>query len=151
MPKGVVVVSNMAKPEWCLAVNITYRMPASRASRAPIRRVEGARIERLRQFLEEPVGIFRRSAHQRMADDDAQLAIHAPMDEQAETLVTEPLQPVCLIERPHLVVVLRTEAGRNDETCGNDKGKEDAHFMHAPQPYQGFTAHPAPRPRINTS
>jgi hypothetical protein len=54
--------------------------------------IEFVRIECLRQIVEEPVREIVRSPHQRVADDDAELAIYAPVDKQAEALVAEPFE-----------------------------------------------------------
>jgi len=68
----------------------------------PVFRVELAGIEGLEQFGKEAVGVVARSADEGMADDDAELAIEAPMDEESEALVAEPVEAVGLVERADL-------------------------------------------------
>ena len=92
MPKSVVVVSHMVNPEWCLAVNTTYLMPASLASAAQSAGSNLRGIEGLRQVFEEAAGVGFVGAGQGMGDDHAGLAIDRPVDEQAEALVAKPLQ-----------------------------------------------------------
>ena len=107
MPKSVVFVSHMAKPEWCLVVRTTYRIPASFASARPILRVEFARVERLRQVVKEALGVGFVGAGERMGDDHARLRIHGPVDKHAEALIAKPLQPLRLVQRSRRQFLLR--------------------------------------------
>ena len=63
----------------------------------PILGIELARVERLRQLGEEAARVIVGRAGQRVADHRAELAVDAPVDEEAEALVAEPFEPVGLV------------------------------------------------------
>src|ERR1700761_6699741 len=46
----------------------------------PVQRIKRPRVEGLRQLSKESIGVLRRCACQRMADDHAQLAIYTPVN-----------------------------------------------------------------------
>ena len=63
-------------------------------------------VEGLRQIVEKAAGIFRRRSHERMADDHAELAVDAPVDEEAEALIAEPFEALGLVERADFGIVV---------------------------------------------
>ena len=63
----------------------------------PILRMKFAGIEGIRQFGEEAPGEIVRGSDQRMTDHHAELAIDAPVDEEAEALVAKPLEALGLV------------------------------------------------------
>ena len=94
MLKSVVAVCHMAKPEWCLVVKTTYLTPASFASAA---QSCGLNLRGLKVFgrsSKKRLSVVVGGADQRVADHHAELAVDAPVDEQAEAQVAEPLQAV---------------------------------------------------------
>src|SRR6187402_673046 len=60
-------------------------------------RVEVRRIEGLWQLTVEAIDVVIGSTSQGVADDNAQLAVDAPVNEHPQTLVTEPLQSLRLV------------------------------------------------------
>jgi len=63
----------------------------------PILRIEFAGVERLRQVFEKALRVVVGRADERMANHRAELAVHAPMNEQAKALVTKPFHLVGVI------------------------------------------------------
>ena len=77
----------------------------------PIRGLEFARIECLRQLFKKALQVGFVGAGQRMRNHDAGLAIHRPMNEQAESLVAKPLQPFRSVQRSSGDIALRHQEG----------------------------------------
>jgi len=88
----------MAKPEWCLVVKTTYLMPASLASAA---QSLGSNLRGLKALGSSSknrlVGFV--SDGERMRNHDASLAVNRPVDEQTDSLVAKPLDPLRPIQR----------------------------------------------------
>jgi hypothetical protein len=63
----------------------------------PVRRVELAGVEATRKFLEEAPRVVLVRARERVADHAAQRAVDAPVDEEPEAEVTEPLETLRLV------------------------------------------------------
>ena len=59
-----------------------------------------------------------------MADDHAKLTVHTPVDEEAKTLIAEPLQPIRLIQRAHFRIVLGSGAGQSKEITGEKEQRQ---------------------------
>jgi hypothetical protein len=55
-------------------------------------------VKALRQIFEKAICVFGGSADQGVTDDHAKLAVHAPVDEEAEALIAKPFQALGLIE-----------------------------------------------------
>ncbi len=103
------------------------------------------RIEGFGQVLEEAVRVFGRGPDQRVADDHAQLAVHAPVDEEAETLIAEPLQPLLLIQRAHFGIIRGSGAVRNEEVAGQEEGSQQTHGAHKKSGFRTWEAYPFKR------
>ena len=89
--------------------------------------MELMRVEGFGQFVEEAVSVFRRCADQGVADDDAELAVDAPVDEEAEALIAKPLQPLRLVERAHFRIVLSRETCRSAQKAGDEEEHQQRH------------------------
>src|SRR5262249_16307961 len=63
----------------------------------PVAWVESLRIETPGQLVDEALQIGLRSPNHRMTDGRPELTVEAPMDEQAKTSITEPLDSLCAI------------------------------------------------------
>ena len=59
-----------------------------------------------------------------MADDHAQLTVHAPVDEEAKTLITEPLQPLRLIQRARFGIIHGSGASQSEQITGQEQGRQ---------------------------
>ena len=129
MPKGVVVGVEHGEAGMVLGREHDVADAGQMRQPSPIQWIELVRVEGFGQLLEEAVRVFRRCADQRVADDHAELAVHAPVDEEAEALIAEPLQPLRLIQRAYFRIVRGSGAGQSEEITGQeDKEPADAWY-----------------------
>jgi hypothetical protein len=61
---------------------------------SPFVGIKAGGIEGFGEFGEEAVCVVGGRSYQRMTDDNAELAVHAPMNEETESLVAKPLNAV---------------------------------------------------------
>src|SRR5581483_411439 len=102
--------------------------------------IELVRVDRPRQFLRELFQVVFRRADHRMADHDAELAVDAPMDEQPESLVAKPLEPLGAIGERRRA---RGESEEQQNGCKHTQGRLSSPVnpqtgMSAPQPAAHF-------------
>src|ERR1700722_8546259 len=90
---------------------------------SPIHGLELIRVEGFGQFAEEAVGVVGGCAYQGMADDHAELTVHAPVDEEAEALIAKPVETVLSIQGADFRVVC-CGVGECSQVEGQEEDRE---------------------------
>ena len=105
MPKGVVLRVEHGEAGMMLGGEHDVADAGQVRESSPIHGMKVIGIEGFGKFPEEAVGVFRGCTDQGMADDHAELTVHAPVDEEAEALIAEPVEALLLVQRADFRVV----------------------------------------------
>ena len=107
MPKGVVFGVEHGKAGMVLGREHDVADAGQVGQPRPIHGMEVIGVESFGEFCEEAVSVLGGCADQGMADDHAELTVHAPVDEEAEALIAKPVETLLLVQRAHFGVVCR--------------------------------------------
>ena len=121
MPKGVVCRVEHGEAGMVLGGEHDVADAGQVGQPSPVHGMEVIGVEGFGKFAEEAVSVLGRGADQGVADDYAELTVHAPMDEEAEALIAEPVETLLLVEGAYFGVVCGGGGLRKNSGCEEEE------------------------------